>query len=65
MPIKLLGSSFTQAGILKEVSVFFCNAQVRLEKATEDTWNIFTSKGLEKFVRVRKIGSKYCFERVA
>lgn len=64
MPIKILGSSFSEPGILKEVSVFFCNAHVRLERATEDTWNITTSKGLERSVRVRKTGSKYCFEKM-
>ena len=64
MKIKTLAESFTHAGILKEVSVFFYNAHVRLEKATEDTWNISTHKGLESSVRVRKNGSKYIFERM-
>lgn len=64
MKIKSLAESFSVDGILKEVSVFFCNAHVRLEKATEDTWNISTTKGLEKSVRVRKNGSKYIFEKM-
>lgn len=64
MKIKSLAESFSVDGILKEVSVFFYNAHVRLEKATEDTWNISTHKGLEKSVRVRKNGSKYIFEKM-
>lgn len=64
MPIKILSSSFSFAGILKDVSLFFCNAWIRLDKVSEDVWNITTHKGLERSVRVRKTGSKYCFEKM-
>lgn len=64
MKIKSLAESFYEAGILKEVSVFFCNAHVRLEKVSDDTWNISTHKGLEKSMRVRKNGSTYIFEKL-